>query len=296
MKRSMLNLSFMENATDDLLDSPINEGTEGTENNIETDPIESTKVDVPGGDKEEPSKQGIKLDADTYNSALDALQKSFNEGAQIAAMLKNAQITEDSLESKQAQFTEAAIEDALLASFENGPMFESVKKADKKEVKDIVTKIRKSIFTYLKGKDIRSTKPAVIARLLFDLNANFSGTNVKIYNGNTIIYDEFNLANTYLWQVLALVEAENDEIDDIVKDLINKYKEELGEYTIISYQTGLSSTELARLNKMSKDSSKNKKQAFMLFVDKTLPKKEAKELDKALTNALKAPEGEKDKK
>lgn len=296
MKRSMLDLSFMENATDDLLDSPINEGTEGTENNIETDPIESTKVDVPGGDKEEPSKQGIKLDADTYNSALDALQKSFNEGAQIAAMLKNAQITEDSLESKQAQFTEAAIEDALLASFENGPMFESVKKADKKEVKDIVTKIRKSIFTYLKEKDIRSTKPAIIARLLFDLNANFSGTNVKIYNGNTIRYDEFNLANTYLWQVLALVEAENDEIDDIVKDLINKYKEELGEYTIISYQTGLSSTELARLNKMSKDSSKNKKQAFMLFVDKTLPKKEAKELDKALTNALKAPEGEKDKK
>lgn len=296
MKRSMLNLSFMENATDDLLDSPINEGTECTENNIETDPIESTKVDVPGGDKEEPSKQGIKLDADTYNSALDALQKSFNEGAQIAAMLKNAQITENSLESKQAQFTEAAIEDALLASFENGPMFESVKKADKKEVKDIVTKIRKSIFTYLKEKDIRSTKPAIIARLLFDLNANFSGTNVKIYNGNTIRYDEFNLANTYLWQVLALVEAENDEIDGIVDDLINKYKEELGEYTIISYQTGLSSTELARLNKLTKDFSKNKKQAFMLFVDKTLPKKEAKELDKALTNALKAPEGEKDKK
>lgn len=79
--------NFNEAADDDILDMKINESA-----------FEDVTIPVPGGYNEKPGKGGIEIDEDTYNSAIDKLQRSFKEAADTMAMLRHAKIVESSSE------------------------------------------------------------------------------------------------------------------------------------------------------------------------------------------------------
>lgn len=117
-------------------------------------PYDANSVSIPGGDSEKPHASavpGVKvsipskttLTAQQYNAALDTLQKSFREAAELVQALKECTIVTESVEDRQARFMEDAMNEAALTALEDGPLFEAVKRADKEEVKKICREIRK---------------------------------------------------------------------------------------------------------------------------------------------------------
>ena len=79
--------NYYEAADDDILDMRINKSA-----------FADVTIPVPGGYKEQPGKDGIEIDEDTYNCAIDKLQKSFKEAADTMEMLRHAKIVESSSE------------------------------------------------------------------------------------------------------------------------------------------------------------------------------------------------------
>ena len=119
-----------------------------------------------------------------YNDALKRLQQSFNELSDTVAQLGGG----PSLSLMEAQ--EAYEEEMLLHAIESGPIYESVKKENKAEVKAIVKKVRKQfgwnkslanfakLFPLPKGSD-----PIIEAWMFFDpvFLENFRG-GVQMYS------------------------------------------------------------------------------------------------------------------
>lgn len=89
---------------------------------------------------QEPNK--VTLTSETNSQLLSQLQKSFQESAEILGMMQHTEVIEESVEDRQMHFTEDAINNAILESLENGPLFEKVDRSDKIEVKAIVAKLR----------------------------------------------------------------------------------------------------------------------------------------------------------
>ena len=98
---SLLDLSFMEAGTDstdgmDLLDLSFTEEGDEFEGGSPADPTDhfnsdnskERSISIPGD---------VKLDEDTYNKALDQLQKSFKEGVEILGALKEARGVADDI-------------------------------------------------------------------------------------------------------------------------------------------------------------------------------------------------------
>ena len=219
---------------------------------------DDASVTIPGGDKESPSAKPydsssisvpskVTLTSDQYNNAISALKKSFKEGAEILEMLENVNVVEFSLIDQQNEF----IENAILTAMEDGPIFESVKRKDKVDVKEIVRTLRPDIHNDLKEDKVKFYKPNVIGSF-FSLSA--SRLILQVWTNR-------------LWQVLGVVIIEKGNIDDLCKRLTEKYKDTLGEYKIIPYLTPPSIVDLFR----TKFNWKNQLSPYMLIVDKKLP-------------------------
>lgn len=84
--------------------------------------VKEQEIAVPGGDKEQPSSKPagqtipaankVLLDSDTYNAALDQLQKSFKEAVDVLQTFKEAKIVDDDPEMMDLfNFTESTEND-----------------------------------------------------------------------------------------------------------------------------------------------------------------------------------------
>lgn len=111
------------------------EGAMGVSETPSGKPYDAEAITVP--------KTGV-ITADAYNSALAALKKSFKEGVEIMEMLENATVVEGvDVETMQAAYTEAVVENAIFESYITGPYFEAAKNPDKEGIKKVISAIRK---------------------------------------------------------------------------------------------------------------------------------------------------------
>lgn len=245
---------------DDDIDENINESGNNEIPEKPTAKLEGdTTNQLPGG--EQPATRpkdetkimtgsGTEIKAEVYNSAMDALKKSFKEATELIDMLTNCTIVEKSAADLQAEFTE----NAIYESYINGPYFERVDRTDKDEVKEIVKSLKSKIAANCKGK------------------------NAKFYQPNKFMrwFVSGEWWNTRLWQILGVVLIEEHNVDEIAKDLTEKFKDELGEYKILPTRTPRSFLDLFR----TKFNWKNEWNAYFLLVDRKLDneiKKKAKE-------------------
>ena len=185
---------------------------------------------------------GTEIKADVYNSAMDALKKSFKEATELIDMLTNCTIVEKSTADLQAEFTE----NALLESYDNGPYFEKVDRTDKDEVKAITKNIRTKV-----GKYIRDEGYKFIPRKVVDIWA------------------------AYMWQTLGLVYIEAANINKLCDAMNEEFKEELGEYKIIPVACIWRLIDMLRV----KFNWKNTCFVYALLVDRKM-NSELKKLDK----------------
>lgn len=243
---------FLE--SENLCDLDINDIVEESGNNeIPEQPTAKLEGDttsqLPGG--EQPATRpknetkimtgnGTEIKADVYNSAMGALKKSFKEASELIDMLSNCTIVEKSAADLQAEFTENAIYESCI----NGPYFERVARTDKDEVKEIVKSLKSKIAATCKGK------------------------NAKFYQPNKFVrwFISGEWWNTRLWQILGVVLVEEHNVDEIAKELTEKFKDELGEYKILPAKTPGSFLDLFR----TKFNWKNQWEAYFLLIDRKL--------------------------
>lgn len=286
MNKGMFDLSILENVADDsTADLNLNEGGEFAPNsNAKTgmdNGVSDAKVSIPGGDKETPTAKPeggeqsvpvpgglsekptakpadeasipvpskIEMDASTYNEALAKLQQSFKEGVDVLDMLKRVDVVQKTQQERQQEFTENAMSEAMLAAYEDGPIFEAVSRSDKHDVKKIVHKVRNKIYSWLGENDVKYYKAHKILTILFD------GA-----RSTQLIW------STRLWQFIGVVHIEAGNIQDLCKNLTEEFAEDLGDYKILAVATPKNIVDIF----MTKFGWKNHKGAYMLLVDKKL--------------------------
>ena len=268
-----------------MFDSYENLGDEFLESNNLAD-FEINDLFDESGNNEIPEKPTAKLEGDTtnqlpggeqpatrpkdetkimtvYNSAMDALKKSFKEATELIDMLTNCTIVESTLEDQQDEFTE----NAIYESYINGPYFERVARTDKDEVKEIVKSIKSKITSKCKGK------------------------NAKFYQPNKFMrwFVSGEWWYTRLWQILGVVLIEEHNVDEIAKDLTEQLKDELGEYKILPAKAPWGFLDMFR----TKVNWKNQWEPYFLLVDRKLDneiKKKIKEDEKENKEAEKKEE------
>lgn len=254
MNNGLFDLTNFESMNDnDIMYMSINESGEFAHKNPDTNhPEEHFEKDGASGKETSiPVPSKVTLSSDQYNAALNSLKKSFKEGYEIMEMLENASIGE-SIHDKQNEF----IENAILDAMESGPLFESLKRDDKSDVKEIVKKLRPEIYDYLKSEKIKFYKPSKLVSLFI--------------NPPRLINQLF---NERLWQNLGVMVT--DDVDTMIKKLNNKFKSELGDYKIVYYRTPASIVDIFRV----KFNFKNFKDTYMLLVDKKFPSDLKKAID-----------------
>ena len=240
---------------------------EGTSETPKAKPYDASSVSVP---------TKVTLTADVYNNALSALKKSFKESVDIIEMLENAEVINKSIEEQQEEYIESVIGDQLLAAYENGPIFEAVKRGDKDAVKDIVRSLRSKIKDDLHDAKVKFYKPNLVARALAGL--------VLPLEANASIQQ---IWQTRLWQVLGVCLVEAGNIKDVADNLTKKYESELGEYKILYAAAYPTLADLFRV----KFNWKNSKGCYFLMVDKKLPK-ELTEFQKDVKQAIEEKEND----
>lgn len=281
MNLSLFNINnFDEAGENDLLEMEINESTalqrhsKAAQDDEFTIPCPSSNptvhvdednsgengIDIPGGLKEKPdAKAGVVMNSDTYNKALEDLQKSFKEGTELLSMLVQANVIQETTEQQAVREAENAMSMAWLESMENGILFEKVDRGDKKDVKAIVKDLRPKAEDYIEEEKKHTKyaykfyKPHLLARMLTSF-----GTDVKGWQ---------QIWQTRLWQVLGCITCEAGNIDDLCKRMTEKFKSELGNYKIIPYEAKQSIIDTFRLH----FNYKNQLLVYFLLVDKKLP-------------------------
>lgn len=233
-------------------------------------PYDSASITIP---------KGTTLTSKEYNDALDALQKSFKEGAEMLDALRQVTVVEESVEERQQRYVESVLDEALLEAYENGPIFEAVKKDDKDAVKAIVKTLRGKIPGMLKGAGIKFKPPKTFLRLL--LNSRRIGGMHGTETSKDNVADTVSWWTTRFWQVLGVVYCENANIKTLIEKLNNELADELNGYKILY---SLSIPGLYDLWNL-KFGWKNRKEVYFLIVDKKLPK-ELKELQKDMADAI----------
>ena len=255
----LLNLEGLEGkAEDDILSANINE---------------DVSVSVPGGLKEEPvrsngKEESVPVPASTtltdrqYKDAISALQKSFKEGYEIMEALANATVVHEDIDQKQDEFVESAIEQAILESYLNGPIFEAVHRTDKSDIRDIIKDISKGVIKEINKESLD----------FFELNW---WLKLKSKLGFR------NFGQHFLWQFIGIFEIEPQNASDFCKELTEKFKDKLGEYKILCYQC-VGFTKLLRFknlkSKLAGD-TKNTRVSYVLFIDRKMESELKKELD-----------------
>lgn len=281
---------------------------------------ESSEVNVPGGDKESPTgvpadvnvkiPSGTTITSDEYNQALSALKKSFQEGAELMGILEKATVVEKDIDALQIDFLENAIDDAILKSYEDGPMFESVDRADKTDIKQIVRKIRETLPSALKDKKISFYKPQLVTRAIIGglggaatlaatagasvagavhgglvtgvVAGTLAGKATKKITGAYSAAAIKQLFSTRLWQVLGVINIEEGNIKDIAESITKEYSDDIGEYKILYVKVHPTLIDMFR----TKFNWKNSKSSYFLLVDKKLPK-ELKEFQDGIAEEVK---------
>lgn len=243
-----------------------------------------SKIAIPGGDSETPKSKPYDLKSiptsgskeitvDTYNKAITAIKQMFKEGTEVIEFLESCNIVEKSTERKQQEFAESAIDDALLESYENGPIFEAVDRSDKKEVKKIVSSIRKSIKDNLRDQNVTFYHPKLIIRLLTGI--------IPVAQTNLLAGFQ-QIWTTRLWQVVGICHLESGNIKTLSKLLNDTYKDELGEYKFLFASAVPALYDAFKL----KFGWKNTKGAYFILIDKKMPV-ELKEFQADVSDALK---------
>lgn len=221
---------------------------------------------VPGGLTEKPSAKPdggehgpgasgkVTLDSNTYNQALEDLKKSFKECYDLFETITNVNVIPESVEQRQDEF----LEDAILAAYENGPLFEAVDRKDKDEVKAIVQKIRDGVSKALKSKgyDFRNIK-GILRVLGGDITA-LGGVATK----GAVWF------RTRIWQTIGLTYVEDGNAKELCDNLTEKFKEELGDYKILPLEVDTTLIDWI-INKIN---WKHQKNSYLLVVDKKVPK------------------------
>ena len=111
----------------------------------------------------------IELSQSEYASLFENLQNMFQNAYELTEILESAHVLRTP-EELQMSYTESVIEEAILnailESYENGPIYESVDRADKEVVKNLVRNLRPKIQDYLANNKIHFYKTNIIAQLL----------------------------------------------------------------------------------------------------------------------------------
>lgn len=305
----------------------------GTGETPSTKPKDGKEIPVPGGDKEAPSanpydKASITIPSSVtmtdaqWKEMLNGLQKSFKEGVELLQILSEATVIHKTEEELQNEYTESMVEnaigEAILEAYENGPIFEAVKRSDKSSVKSITKSLRGKVPADLKEKGISFYKPSVLARILGGAAgvtlgtigtaaatavtatghplagaaigaASVAGGAISTANAPAALQQ---IWSTRLWQVIGICHMETGNINEVTSMLTEKYKDELGEYKILSVKAIPAILDILK----TKFGWKNSKKAYFLLVDKTIPK-DIKEFQDTFEKAVKEKEnGSDDKK
>lgn len=315
----MFDLTGFENLKDDdILNTSITESSEfvndgNATNNVDTGTPDATvsipggdketptakpeggeqSVPIPGGDKEAPNSKPhdaasisipskATLTEEERNEYLKQVQRSFQEGIEVINMITEATIVSKTIEDKQIDFMESAIDEAVLNSLDNGPVFEAVDRSDKNDVKKIVTALRKKMPEEFKENGMKFYTVKIMASVI--KNVIFGAVGGAVTNAITggIAGGVGTFFTKRFWQILGLCYMESGNIKDLVDRLNEKYKEELGEYKILQSKAGMGIVSLFRV----KFNWKNEKRAWILLIDKKLPD-ELKELNKEIDDAVK---------
>lgn len=240
---------FEDKKNDDLLESTIFEGTEaGCTNGClpgeqpASRPKDETPIKVSAGKEITP---------EMYNNAMNALKKSFKEAVDILEMMEQCNIVETNTMALQ----EEATNNAILESFENGPLFEKVDRDDKDAVKEITKKIRSKLKGAV-GNDGKFYQPSRFARWL--LGGGWWSMR--------------------LWQIAGAICIEEGNVDTLCKGLTEKLADDLGEYKILPVAVMPSIIDLFRTH----FNWKNTMAVYFLLVDKKLDNELKQEHKKAV--------------
>ena len=232
----------------------------------------------------EPAK--VQMDEDTYNKAINTLKQSFKEAYELMDTISKCQVITESVEDKQQKFVEEALDEAFYNSYMEGPIFESVNKSDKDEVKAIVNDLKKKIKRFALENDADFNEAKTFFRLLLNLDINEYGwragdnnTDEKSkYGTNSIRW-----WSTRFWQVLGVVYCEGTDIKTLVNKLNEEFKDELKGYNILFSKSFPNLYDLI----CNKFGWKNRNKTYFLIVDKkkkfdTITAKELAEIDKVV--------------
>lgn len=249
--------------------------------------VDEKEIPVPGGDSEKPDAKAanggetgvpsgtkIQLDSDEYNVAIDRLQQSFKEAFEFVGVLKNVSVVDKTPEQRYNEFMESAMDNAFI-DYAAGPLFEKVDQSDKSDIKDIVDKIRKDVKKAVEKKNYEFYVPNVWARAILGTAGMVFVPTAAISAGAAAAGWQ-QIIGARLWQVLGNVVVEEGQIDALVKDLNEEFKDELGDYKIVQWTVIPAITDAFR----TKFGIKNQLRVYMLLIDKKLPK-EFKDAEKA---------------
>ena len=304
MSKKMFELNLFEEGTKDLLDTAIEEGTQEFETKcpsmnpeehfdkdasgdrkVTADPAEKptakpadgemgpvnaqTQTETPTAKPYDANSISIPgkatLTVDQYNQAITQLQKSFKEGAELLAALQEAEIVTESVDELQDQYLESAILDA----YADGPMFESVDRSDKKELKKLVKSLRKPVIETLKKNGVKVSKDAT-GNGAEIMKAILLGAGLGI----VVPADVRRNSASKAYQIICSVECNAKKKTHILGQLNKLYAEELGVYQIKAFAIRKSSD----VNKTDEDEANR----YLIYVDKK--DDEDKEFEKAFTD------------
>lgn len=231
-------------------------------------PYDAAEVPVPGGDKETPNAKpydvaevpdssNILIDEDEYNKAIEALKKSFTEGANILDMLQKSKIQHKTVQTRQNEYVESAMDDAYFEAMCSGPIFEAVERADKEEVKALVEDIREDVIKFVNKQKFKMYKPNTIGRLISGL----------LLSPLDLVAAIAQIWNNRLWQVVGVVLVDEGNVGNLKKVINDEFKEKLGVYNIIMNPAPLAFLDVFR----TRFNWKNSYKPFFVIIDKRMP-------------------------
>lgn len=280
------------------------------------------EIPVPGGLHENPSNSGAQgfvkigipggatLTSDVYNDYLKRLQHTFKEASEAVEMLSHVNVISESVDDMQERFTEEAICNAILESYENGPLFEAVDRSDKKDVKEIVKNLRNKVSSKLKSDGVSFRGPntwanlfgaavgtgiaaggAAVAATSYGIVPVLLGLHISKKGVGAVAKHLSKIFSYRLWQMLGICYIEDGNADDMAKRLNEEFKDELGEYKIlpVSIKPNIADVFCMKFH------WKNNKNTYMLLIDKKVPS-EIESEQNSTSSAIEAAKKESDEK
>jgi hypothetical protein len=187
-----------------------------------------------------------------------ALKKSFKEGAEIMEMLEKVKVVPNkTADDEQKAFTENAIYEAMVDSYYNGPIYESVQKENKAEIKDIAKKVRKALCKFTRNIKwyFKKINGGVRLGLLDPFLLSHFGDGLKLYS----------------WQMVCIIyPARGTKIGDSIKALNEEFAEVTGdkyELKIVKIKMGWFSSDVEDLSDEEKEKTRSLWHYYMVIVD-----------------------------